>query len=100
MPSRWMAVAVERGEISSRGWSTTSGRRGLDVRLADAIVMAQAERHRARIIVTTDARALAIDPPPALIPIDPGAAAAAQSHEEFGMVRGVSVFISEFQGAE
>jgi uncharacterized protein len=49
---------------------------GLELGLVDAVVMAQAERHRARIIVTTDARhfravRLKLDPPPRLVPIDP-----------------------------
>ncbi|MBI2892762.1 MAG: PIN domain-containing protein [Deltaproteobacteria bacterium] len=43
--------------------------------LVDAVVMAQAERHHARVIVTTDARhfravKLRISPPPRLVPID------------------------------
>jgi uncharacterized protein len=49
----------------------------LELGLVDAVVMAQAERHRARIIVTTDARhfravRLKLDPPPRLVPLDPG----------------------------
>ena len=48
----------------------------LDLGLVDAVVMAQAERLRARVIVTTDARdfravRLALDPPPRLVPLDP-----------------------------
>jgi uncharacterized protein len=47
----------------------------LKLGLVDAVVMAQAERHRARMIVTTDARhfravELAIRPTPKLVPID------------------------------
>jgi uncharacterized protein len=43
--------------------------------LVDAVVMAQAERHRTRVIVTTDARhfravRLAIQPAPRLVPLD------------------------------
>ncbi len=43
--------------------------------LVDAVVMAQAERHKASIIVTTDGRhfravKLGIDPPPRLVPLD------------------------------
>jgi hypothetical protein len=45
--------------------------------LVDAVVMAQAEYHAAKIIVTTDARhfravRLAINPPPRLVPLDAG----------------------------
>lgn len=48
----------------------------LNLGLVDAVVMAQAERHRARVIVTTDARhfravKLSIRPPPRLVPVDP-----------------------------
>ncbi|MBI5160238.1 MAG: PIN domain-containing protein [Micrococcales bacterium] len=48
---------------------------GLELGLVDAVVMAQAERHRARIIVTTDERhfravKLRIQPPPRLVPLD------------------------------
>jgi len=47
----------------------------LGLGLVDAVVMAQAERHRARTIVTTDARhfravKLNLRPPPRLIPLD------------------------------
>jgi predicted nucleic acid-binding protein len=47
----------------------------LKLGLVDAVVMAQAERHRARVIVTTDARhfravRLKLDPPPRLVPLD------------------------------
>ena len=47
----------------------------LKVGLVDAVVMAQAERHRAFAIVTLDARhfravSLKINPPPRLIPLD------------------------------
>lgn len=47
----------------------------LKLGLVDAVVMAQAERHQARVIVTTDARhfravKLAIRPAPKLVPID------------------------------
>lgn len=43
--------------------------------LVDAIVMVQAERHGAEVIVTTKARhfravKLSIDPPPRLVPLD------------------------------
>jgi predicted nucleic acid-binding protein len=48
----------------------------LKLGLVDAVVMAQAERHRARVIVTTDARhfravSLRIQTPPRLVPLDP-----------------------------
>jgi predicted nucleic acid-binding protein len=48
---------------------------GLRLGLVDAVVMAQAERHKARIILTTDAHhfravRLAIEPPPRLVPLD------------------------------
>jgi uncharacterized protein len=48
----------------------------LKLGLVDAVVMAQAERHRAQVIVTTDARhfravSLRIQPPPRLLPLDP-----------------------------
>jgi predicted nucleic acid-binding protein len=47
----------------------------LGLGLVDAVVMAQAERHRARVIVTTDGRhfrsvRLQLKPPPRLVPID------------------------------
>jgi predicted nucleic acid-binding protein len=47
----------------------------LDLGLVDAVVMAEAERHRAEAIVTTDARHfravhLRIQPAPRLIPLD------------------------------
>lgn len=47
----------------------------LKIGLVDAVVMAQAERHKARVIVTTDARhfravKLSIQPPPRLVPLD------------------------------
>ncbi len=47
----------------------------LQLGLVDAVVMAQAERHRAAVIVTTDERhfravRLAIDPAPRLVPLD------------------------------
>lgn len=50
--------------------------RDLGLGLVGAVVMAQAEFHEARVIVTTDARdfravRLAIDPPPRLVPLDP-----------------------------
>jgi len=46
----------------------------LELGLVDAVVMAQAERHRARVIVTTDLRhfravKLALRPAPALVPV-------------------------------
>jgi uncharacterized protein len=48
----------------------------LKLGLVDAVVMAQAERHRAQVIVTTDARhfravSLRIQTPPRLVPLDP-----------------------------
>ena len=48
----------------------------LEIGLVDAVVMAQAERHRATTIVTTDARHfravhLELPSPPALVPLDP-----------------------------
>jgi predicted nucleic acid-binding protein len=47
----------------------------LHIGLVDAVVMAQAERHQARIIVTMDARhfravRLNVDPSPRLVPLD------------------------------
>jgi len=49
---------------------------GLRMGLTDAVVMAQAERHRAKVIVTTDARhfravVLDLPTPPRLVPLDP-----------------------------
>jgi len=48
---------------------------GLNLGLVDAVVMAEAERHKARVIVTTDGRhfravKLRIDPAPRLVPLD------------------------------
>lgn len=48
----------------------------LELGLVDAVVMAQAKRHRARVIITTDARhfravRLKLDPTPRLVPLDP-----------------------------
>lgn len=69
------AVDAQVGKDLPRASELLATYPDLRIGLVDAVVMAQAERHRARVIVTLDARhfravRLAIAPPPRLVPLD------------------------------
>jgi hypothetical protein len=69
------AVDAQLGRDLPRACELIERYADLALGLVDAVVMAQAERHRASIILTTDARhfravRLKLDPAPRLVPLD------------------------------